>query len=369
MTVGHIGTTPAPGSDSSRSRLAWVERRPGTIALVFGWLASCAFLALHLNQGWMPGDDGAFSQSATRILDGQLPHRDFTEIYTGGMAFLDAGVFAVFGQNLIWLRLPLILVFVAYVPCVFLISRRFVPRLPSALVALFAVAWGPVTYPAALTSWYLLFFSVFGVLALLKYLETRRARWLVLAGTFGGLSVTFKIVGVWFVVAALLFLIVVEQDTRPRREDGRLGLGSYGLAVTAFVGLSVVIVASLIKTHLGGAEVVTFLLPITAVCAFVVYAETRVEPGRTIERFKSLLLLTVPFLIGASLPVITLLTPYVLTGSVGDLLNGVFVLPQSRSTTPTRLRSVPGGSSSPPRWPLLWRRGTSCAPQRAAGSM
>ena len=100
----------------------------------------------------MAGDEGTFSQSATRILDGQLPHRDFTEIYTGGLAFLNAGVFAVFGQNLVWLRLPLFLVFVAYIPCVYAVSRRFVPRLPSALVALFAVAWGPVTYPAALTS-------------------------------------------------------------------------------------------------------------------------------------------------------------------------------------------------------------------------
>ena len=139
------------------------------------------------------------------------------------MAFLDAGVFAVFGQNLVWLRLPLFLVFVAYIPCVYAVSRRFVPRLPSALVALFAVAWGPFTYPAALTSWYLLFFSVFGALALLKYLETERASWLLIAGVFGGLSVTFKIVGVWFIAAVLLFLIFVEQDHRPRRADGRRG--------------------------------------------------------------------------------------------------------------------------------------------------
>jgi hypothetical protein len=344
VTVGQVGTAPAPGSDASRTRLAWVEGRPGTIVLVLGWLASCAFLAVHLNQGWMPGDDGAFSQSATRILDGQLPHRDFTEIYTGGLAFLNAGVFAIFGQNLIWLRLPLILVFVAYVPCVYWISRRFVPRLPSALVALFAVAWGPVTYPAALTSWYLLFFSVFGISALLKYLEASRTRWLLLAGAFGGLSVTFKIVGAWFIVAVLVFLIFVEQGTRPRRADGRHRLGIYGLAVTAFVSLSVVIVAALMGAHLGGAEVVTFLVPITTVCSLVVFAETSLEPGSATARFESLLRLTVPFLIGAAVPVIVLLTPYVVTGSVGDLLNGVFVLPRSKVadtyTAPFGLRGL-----------------------------
>ena len=294
------------------------------------WLGGCAFLALHLNQGWVAGDEGDFSQSATRILDGQLPHRDFTEIYTGGLAFLNAGVFAVFGQNLVWMRLPLFAVFVAYIPCVYAVSRRFVPRLPSALVALFAVAWGPVTYPAALTSWYLLFFSVFGALALLKYLETERARWLLIAGVFGGLSVTFKIVGVWFIAAVLLFLIFVEQDRRPRRADGRRGISAYGLVVAAFAFLCVAVVGSLIQTHPGGAELVTFMLPVVSVAAFVVFAEAGVEGAPALGRIKTVLRLALPFLAGAAVPIAVLLTPYVVTGSVGDLLNGVFVLPQSK---------------------------------------
>jgi hypothetical protein len=330
VTAGQVATTSPPRSGSLRARLALLEGRPGTIILVLAWLGSCAFLALHLNQGWVAGDEGAFSQSATRILDGQLPHRDFTEIYTGGLAFLDAGVFAVFGQNLVWLRLPLFLVFVAYVPCVYAVSRRFVPRLPSALVALFAVAWGPVTYPAALTSWYLLFFSVFGALALLKFLETERARWLLIAGVFGGLSVTFKIVGVWFIAAVLLFLIFVEQDRRPRRADGRRGISAYGVLVAAFALLCVAVVWSLIRTHPGGAELVTFMVPVMTVVGFVVFAETSADRGSLAGRIKTVLGLALPFLVGAAVPIALLAAPYVVTGSVGDLLNGVFVLPQAK---------------------------------------
>ena len=313
VTAGQARTTSRPWSDSLRARLALLEGRPGTIILVLLWLGSCAFLALHLNQGWVAGDEGAFSQSATRILDGQLPHRDFTEIYTGGLAFLNAGVFAVFGQNLVWMRLPLFAVFVAYIPCVYAVSRRFVPRLPSAVVALFAVAWGPVTYPAALTSWYLLFFSVFGALALLKYLETERVRWLLIAGAVGGLSVTFKIVGVWFIAAALLFLIFVEQDRRPRRAGGRRGVSVYGLVVAGFACVCVAVVGSLIRTHPGGAELVTFMLPVVSVAAFVVFAEAGVEGAPALGRVKTTLMLALPFLAGAAVPIV-LLTPYVVTG-------------------------------------------------------
>ena len=176
VTAGQVRTTSRPWSESPRARLALLEGRPGTIILVLLWLGSCAFLALHLNQGWVAGDEGYFSESATRILDGQLPHRDFIEVYTGGLAFLNAGVFAVFGENLVWMRLPLFAVFVAYIPCVYAVSRRFVPRLPSALVAALRGRVGPGHLSSSAHVVVPAFFSVFGALALLKYLETDRAQ-------------------------------------------------------------------------------------------------------------------------------------------------------------------------------------------------
>ena len=55
----------------------------------------------------MPFDDGALAQSAERLLQGQLPHRDFDEIYTGGLTFLNAGAFRLFGISLWSLRLAM----------------------------------------------------------------------------------------------------------------------------------------------------------------------------------------------------------------------------------------------------------------------
>ena len=232
--------------------------------LLATWAASAAFVGWHLNQGWIPHDDGILAQSAQRVLDGQLPHRDFVEIYTGGLTFLNAAVFRVFGENLIWLRIPMFIVFVAYVPCVYAIARYFAPRSVSLLAALFAVAWGPATYPAAMPSWYLLFFTTFGVLALLRYLETNNGRWLVLAGLFGGLALSVKSVGIFYVIAVLLFLLFVEQESRGKGRRARLG--GYGILVITFAGLSLAFVLLLLFSHLGGAEIGTFVIPLACVC-------------------------------------------------------------------------------------------------------
>src|ERR1044072_8503201 len=56
-------------------------------------VAGAVFVASQLNHGWIPWDDGTLAQSAQRVLDGELPQRDFAELYMGRLSFLNAGVF------------------------------------------------------------------------------------------------------------------------------------------------------------------------------------------------------------------------------------------------------------------------------------
>ena len=72
------------------------------------------------------------------------------------------------------------------------------------------------------------------------------------------------------------------------------------------------------------------MLPVVSMAAFVVFAEAGVEGAPALGRIRAVLRLALPFLAGAAVPIAVLLTPYVLTGSVGDFLNGVFVLPQAK---------------------------------------
>ncbi len=187
-------------------------------------------------RGWIPHDEGTLAQSAERVLQGELPHRDFDDVYTGGLSYLHAAAMAAFGVNLRSLRLTLFGFFVLWVPACYAIARRFASPVPAGLVTLTAVAWSLPNYFAGLPSWYNLFFATFGVLAFLKFIETDHRRWLIVAGVWGGLSVLMKIVGAYYLAGGLLCLAYMEQN-RPaphRQERG------WSLVYATFVGVSCV---------------------------------------------------------------------------------------------------------------------------------
>src|ERR1700750_2218430 len=67
-------------------------------------LISAWYMATNLKRGWVPHDEGTLAQSAERILQDELPHRDFDEVYTGGLDFVNAAAFRVFGRDLASMR-------------------------------------------------------------------------------------------------------------------------------------------------------------------------------------------------------------------------------------------------------------------------
>lgn len=97
--------------------------------------------------------DGTLSQSALRVMHGQLPHRDFGGIYTGGLSFIHAMAFRAFGVNLMLLRICVFLFFLAWLPAVYYVALRFTSALAAGAITLLAVAWSYPNYPAAMPSW------------------------------------------------------------------------------------------------------------------------------------------------------------------------------------------------------------------------
>ena len=189
--------------------------RAGEAVLLTGtWLVAALWVWFRLDEGWFAHDDGAFGQSATRVLAGELPHRDFVELYTGAMTFLNAGVFSLLGVDLFFLRLPVFLLFLGFVPCVYYLARQFVSPLAAALTTLAAVTWGYAVYPVPMPSWYVLFFAVYGAAALVRFRQTAHRRWLLVAGLLGGLAIGVKITGVYYVVAAVYFLLCCSPVER-----------------------------------------------------------------------------------------------------------------------------------------------------------
>ena len=110
---GPLTSEPAGIASALRTSplLIALERRLPIIVIAL----SAILLASDLNQGWVPHDEGALGQAAERILAGQVPHRDFDDIYTGALAYLHAASFAVAPHASTTLRIPLFLFALAWV--------------------------------------------------------------------------------------------------------------------------------------------------------------------------------------------------------------------------------------------------------------
>jgi hypothetical protein len=310
--------------------------------LIGVWLASALYVAPFVDRGWVAHDEGLLGQSAERVSSGQLPHRDFDEVYTGGLSYLHALAFKLGGVRSIALRWMVFAFLLAWVPVVFWIASRSVGGAAAALVTAVAVAWSLPNYFASMPSWYNLFFATFGIGALMRHLETGRARWLVAAGVAGGCSFLVKSAGLYYIAGAVLFLVANEAQppsaplqVLPDRSDR--SRGSWFIA--GKVALAVVLVGSvswLVRSHSNRVAILHFVVPVAAVCGFLVWSEVAWGRRPTGPRFVRLFGLLLPFLAGVAIPVAVFLVPYARTHAIGDFYRGVFITPQQRLAAASR---------------------------------
>lgn len=342
------------GSDRRpQTAMVRIVRRLATkraqILLACSVASAAALLIGRLDQGWFPHDDGSLAHSAERVVAGELPHRDFADLYTGLLSFTNAAVFSLVGEDLFNLRLPLFVLFLAFAGCFFALAQRLVSPAWAFVATLFAIAWSVPIYPAPMPSWYLLFLSTIGMYTIVRFFETGRRRWLFLAGICGGISMAIKIVGVWYVAAVLLALLTApllsDATTRSSRQRSRKHAAI--VILTALLALGLVV--AVLSGRLGAGEVVGLLVPVTALCGAVALVGLRAWAAPLRGPGGATLREVAVFLAGVGAPVALFVAPYALTGSVGDLVEGVLVTPQSRfefasSSMPhpaTLLRALP----------------------------
>ena len=339
--------------EQSPEALAASEREVEVVTAAQGWLVrlmvlvavlvvAALYVGARIGSGWVPADDGTLSQSALRVMQGQLPHRDFGEIYTGGLSFIHALAFQAFGVNLMSLRICVFLFFLAWLPAVYYIALRFAPAIAAGTITLLAVAWSYPNYPAAMPSWYNLFFATFGAAALLRYLEVRTRRWLFIAGVCGGVSILIKVIGAYYIAGALLFLAFLEQSessaaetSRKSTEEIENGQSShaswpYRVFSASALLLFLVTLLTVLRARLGLAEFYHFVLPSSVVVALIFLEEARVRMG-TAKRFRTMFRTVIPFLLGVASPIVVFLIPYARSGAVGKFLSGVISSTVSRS--------------------------------------
>ena len=303
-------------------------RTRGRTAFLLTWLASAAYVAPFLNQGWVPHDEGTIAHTAERVLNGERPHVDYDEPYTGGLTELHAVAFRWLGVRLSSLRIVLFLFFLLFVASFFAIASRVLSALIASLVTFGAVVWSIPNYIASMPSWYNLFFATFCVLAVLKHLESGRRVWLVCAGLSAGLSVLVKIVGLYAVAGIFVFLVYREQVLSANRARGDTRPSFSFLALKSLAGsVTLAALVWLLRDRLTLTNVVHFLIPPAALVGAVLGWESRDGRGRLRWRVTGLLRLIAPFLLGVFVPLIVWLVPYLTSGHGKDLFRALVVHP------------------------------------------
>jgi len=312
-------------SDSEVSNGLWRGREPAMLFFILATLLCASYLFSQLRTGWLPQDDGTLAQAGLRVLQGQLPHRDFVENYTGGLSYLHAAAFRVFGVNLFTLRICLFCFFVAWLPAVFFVLSRFLSAIAAAAVTFLAVVWSVPNYPASMPSWYNLFFATFGAAALLRYLEVGRRRWLFMAGLCGGISFLIKVTGLYYVAGVFLFLLFCEQDSSATsKPEQRRAASFYSLFLITGLLAFLATLIWLMHGQFDDREFAHLFWPSAILAAMLIWRNARITTGGERARFAALSCLGWPFVVGVLLPIALFLVPYALSGSLAVFWSGVF---------------------------------------------
>ncbi len=301
------------------------------IILLAVWFLAAAYAGSYLKRGWIPHDEGVFAQSADRVMRGELPHRDYTEIYTGGLAYLHAFAFRHFGENFATLRIVLFVFFLLWVPAFYWTASRMVSDWIAGGVTLLAVVWSLPNYSAAVPSWYNLFFATFSLAALFAYLRDPSFKWLFLAGLCSGCSFLAKSTALYYVAGVLLFFLFSEQcKTLSADKLGKTRFTLYSALVVFSMLLFQAGLALLIREHGNAAEVMNFVVPPSILATLILLQEFHAGSRTSGDRIQTLFRMVLPFALGFLLPLAAFIIPFVHGNAVHAALKGIFLLPLRR---------------------------------------
>jgi hypothetical protein len=237
------------------------------IAVVVGAIAMFGVYAWVARYGIDLVDEGYFLDLATRVRHGQLPYRDFDTYYTPGMFYLNATVLALFGADVVPVRLLMVGLRTLCALVLYLLARRVVspPFAAVPAVVLAATGFAAGSHPG----WPALLGTLV-MLAMIARVDGGARRWsLGLAGAAAGVAFLFKQnVGAFALVAALTYV-----GLRPRPDSGAFVVA---LRLLYAIGLGLTVAIFLRPGELFGASL---WLPLVATLVLLIWGTSTRRPG------------------------------------------------------------------------------------------
>jgi hypothetical protein len=168
------------------------------------FLVSFIFLAAAMPHSVEVYDEGLILTGASRVLAGELPHRDFYTNYGPGQFYAVAAFYKLFGQSVLAERFLDILVKAGIVCLVFSLSLEVMGRKSAGIATLVTFLWiaalGAPGYPI----WASMLVMLIAVKTIFPVIEGRRSTAsLVISGVFVGVIALFRYDVGFFVCAAM----------------------------------------------------------------------------------------------------------------------------------------------------------------------
>jgi hypothetical protein len=198
------------------------DRRAATLIVLIGVLVQLPGLALGVT-------DGKAINNALRILDGEVPYRDFWTMYAPGHFYLAALLLKVFGVH-VWVlgvaRLTLVAIDAALL---YIVTRRLGLARPAARVVAASLIMMMWSFGPRLSSYEpVLAFLLPAIDRAIVYAQTGRASALLVAGLLCGVGAWFKhdvaFYGAFGIVAGLWITRLLLEDRHPEHWSSPAGV-------------------------------------------------------------------------------------------------------------------------------------------------
>jgi hypothetical protein len=226
---------------------AFVRRSPNILVRYADlWIAGAILIAAIavISLDWQYGLKGGSSTvGAERVLNGQIPYRDFWTIYAPGSFYLLALLFKIFGLHLMVevVAATVICALAAalcYLLAVNLLKNRTIALIGAAVFV--AVLYNTTfydrldTYPPTIT----LILLTLNLLVL--HLRTEKWRYLIAAGLTNGLTAIFKhdvggYTAIAIIVGLAVYFLLAQEPLGERLKSWFFKAGAYGLSALSMV--------------------------------------------------------------------------------------------------------------------------------------
>jgi hypothetical protein len=208
-----LGTTSA--AHVKEQKVSQAERLKG---LLFALAILVVTVALF---GWLFNRESVLNYSigynlygAERVLDQEIPYRDFHTLYPPATLYFNAAVFKLLGISLYNALFGVFVFKVLAAFALYLCGEKIMPRSWATVAALSSLLWLRPNGPfKAVPMHYGALFLALALLFLLNYLRQQKNRWLILAGLSLGVLTLFKHNIGGYALIGTLFAVLLDGET------------------------------------------------------------------------------------------------------------------------------------------------------------